>query len=1325
MRAFRYLALLAASVFATSAFAHKLVTPGYLFNSDPTCRQIGDTFYLFTTQDPFTVQFQRPNTFYRGMFAFHALTTQDFDHWVDHGSILTGRDVSWNAGAALWDGDAGIPANDRFYAYAPFRINSGSERNYGKYNIGVFTADHVEGPYKDVYGGPMKNVDGSPLLGLSPTVITAEDGSPYLIFGAGDTEKHEAWLAPLQANRVELAAAPRRLKVREKDACGNLEYYESPFLFHAQGKWYFTYVAYKEDKGPGCDPKGSYVEYVTADSIWGPFDGPPKRLLNRAFTGQESTQQGVCSFRGQLYLAYHVAHEEKPPFDDHHRQVAVTRLTVNSDGSLQTIDPATDAGAGTPGRSVLSLDAFAPRREAAEFHESHGVTAEPGESGEYRMRMSDGSWLRFNRMDFAGTARAFHAELIQSKSPSTLEIRLDSPTGQRVGTLNTHGAQSRTDLEIPVQGLHDVFLVARGDELGLTSFAFERNTQTAETIDPRAADLVGQMTLDEKVHQMQNAAPAIPRLGIPSYEYWNEALHGVARGGEATIFPQAIGMAATWDKELLLSEGKTIGVEGRARYNQAQREGNHDRYFGLTFWAPNINIFRDPRWGRGQETLGEDPFLTGTLATEFVRGIQGNDPHYLQAIATPKHFAVHSGPEPLRHGFNVDPSPRDLHETYLPAFRRTVVEGHAHSLMCSYNAIGGKPACANPDLLNKTLRGDWQFDGFVTSDCGAIDDITRGHHFTKNNVEGAAAAVRAGTDTACAFRDEYLDLAQAVRQHVIPESELDKSIARLLTARMRLGLFDPREQVPFSSIPVSENHSPAHRELALRAARESIVLLANDGTLPLKKSSRIAVIGPSATSLIALEGNYKGTPTAPVLPLDGMEAAFGADRIVYAQGAPFVTDIALPVPRTVFGAGLKAELFNGVGFAGAPVATRTDRQIDFDWNAAAPHPGVNPNSFSVRWTGTLAPPAPGDYRFEIADRRCDPSEDHENYTLKVEGAQEFRASSTCEDFGKPRSNVTLHFADTKPRRFLFEYTHQSPRFSAGVTLAWKAPDQTLLDEALLRARSADVVVAFVGLVPWLEGEEMPVHIPGFDGGDRTTLALPDSQTQLLTALEATGKPVVIVLESGSAIGLGKLGKGARAIVQAWYGGERGGQAIGEVLSGAVSPSGRLPVTFYASTSQLPPFADYSMQGRTYRYFAGQPEYPFGHGLSYTTFSYSDLHISAAKLKAGSTQALAVSVRNTGPVAAAEVVQLYLSVPGIKGAPLRSLKGYERVELAPGQTTTVRFNLSPRDLALAGDDGRLKIAPAQYRLWIGGGQPDTGAPGLRGQFEVTGSQVLEP
>ena len=1328
------------------AMAAKLVTPGSLFNSDPTCRQIGERFYLFTTQDPFTVQFQRDNQYFKGMYAYHALSTTDFDHWVDHGSILTSRDVSWNVGGALWDGDAGIPGNGRYYAYAPFRVNPASEANYGRFHIGVFEAGNVAGPYRAVFNSPM-TLDGQrPLEGLSPAVVQGDDGASYLLWGSGDTEKHEAWIARLKSNMTELDGKPRQLRVPLKDPCGNLEYYESPALLKMGARWILTYVAYKDAKGPGCDAKGSYVRYVSAASMFGPFDTKaPRTLIYPVPGGQESTQQGVCSYRGRSYLAYHVPYDDVMPYADHHRQVAVTALAILPDGSLQPIHPETDAGVGSPTLSELSLDAFAPRREVAEFTLRSGVTGEKGLAGEYQMKFKPGGYLVFRHMDFGSGPAAFRVEA-SAESPSVqawLDVRLGSPAGALIASVpvqTTGGPTTYRILTAPVtgsaRGNQDLVLVGRGtggDANGhlfnVTWFGFDPAAaplylDPSQPFTQRAADLVSRMSLDEKVHQMQNAAPAIPRLGVPSYEYWNEALHGVARGGEATVFPQAIAMAASWDKNLLHAEGNTIGVEGRARFNEAQREGNHDRYFGLTFWAPNINILRDPRWGRGQETLGEDPYLTGVLATEFVRGIQGDDPHYLQAIATPKHFAVHSGPEPLRHGFDVHPSPRDLNETYLPAFRRTVVAGHAHSLMCAYNAIDGKPACADEELLEKILRGDWGFDGFVTSDCGAIDDITHGHHLTATNVEGAAAAVRAGTDTACAFKDEYLDLSAAVRQHLLPETQLDVSLTRLFTARMRLGMFDPPDQVPFSSIPPGENHSQAHRELALRAARESVVLLKNDGILPITApTTRIAVIGPGATSLIALEGNYKGTPTAPVLPLDGMESEFGTARVTYAQGAPFVDQIALPVPRTVFGAGLQAQYFSGSNFQRLTY-TRTDRQIDFDWNAAAPAPGVSPNAFSVRWTGSIQVPAAGDYSFEVADRRCDPSQDHETYLVRIEGTEAFQAGSTCEDFGQPRKSVTIHFADTRPHRFIFEYTHQSPRFSAGVTLSWKAPTQALTDEAVAAARSADVVVAFVGLVPWLEGEEMPVHIPGFDGGDRTALSLPESQIRLLAALADTQKPLVVVLETGSAVTLGPLADSARAILEGWYGGERGGQAIAEVLSGSVNPSGRLPMTFYASVDQLPAFADYAMKGRTYRYFAGRPQYPFGYGLSYSHFKYSDLKITRTPLTAGDAQEVTVAVHNTSDRAGAEVVQLYLSA-SLAGTPLRSLKGFERIDLGPGETQSVRFELSSRDLAFAGDDGRWRIEPADYRLWVGGGQPDSGAAGMTGHFRVTGHEVLSP
>jgi beta-glucosidase len=861
---------------------------------------------------------------------------------------------------------------------------------------------------------------------------------------------------------------------------------------------------------------------------------------------------------------------------------------------------------------------------------------------------------------------------------------------------------------------------------GFALFCFPASAQLyrnpSAPIGERVDDLVKRMTLEEKVRQMQNDAPAIPRLGVPAYEYWSEALHGVARAGEATVFPQAIGMAATWDTDLFRREGETIGVEARARYNQAQREGNTGRYYGLTFWSPNINIFRDPRWGRGQETLGEDPYLTGALGTEFIQGMQGNDPRYLQAIATPKHYAVHSGPEPLRHGFNVNPSKRDLFETYLPAFRRAIVDGHADSIMCSYNAVDSKPACANPSLLEDILRRDWGFKGFVTSDCGAIEDITKGHHFTKSNAEGGALAVKAGTDTTCG--NEYVELVESVRAGLISEQEIDVSVKRLFTARMRLGMFDPSDSVPFSKIPITENHSQAHQQLSLRAARESMVLLKNDGLLPLDRGNQhIAVIGPGATSLIALEGNYKGTPTRPVLPLDGMESVFGADRISYSQGSPYVEQMAIPVPRTAFAQGLHAEFFNGIGFHGNPVATRTDRQIDFDWNAVAPAPGVTPNQFSARWTGTFTVPAPGDYSFQIDDRRCDPSEDKETYTIRVDGLDEFHSTSSCTDFGQPRKTLKFHFTDTHPRSFVLEYTHESPRFSAGVTFSWQAPPGALLERAVQVASAADVIVVFVGLTPWLEGEEMPLHVPGFNGGDRSEISLPEVQRKLLKALRATGKPIIIVLESGSAIGLGDDANGVNAILEAWYSGEYGGLAIAEILKGSVNPSGRLPVTFYSSVAQLPDFANYSMNGRTYRYFSGTPAYPFGFGLSYTSFSYSQLRLGSGQIQAGNGQTVSVNVKNTGNNAGDEIVQLYCSIKGVPNAPIRSLKGFRRVHLDPGQEKVLEFQLSSRDLALADGDGRLRITSATYDLWVGGGQPDAGVGGVSGTFQMHGDQEL--
>ena len=672
-------------------------------------------------------------------------------------------------------------------------------------------------------------------------------------------------------------------------------------------------------------------------------------------------------------------------------------------------------------------------------------------------------------------------------------------------------------------------------------------------VGQRVDDLISKMTLEEKVLQMQNSAPAIPRLGVSAYDWWSEGLHGVARSGHATVFPQAVGMAATWNSDLIFREGRVISTEARAKYNQAQRENIHGTYFGLTFWSPNINIFRDPRWGRGQETYGEDPFLTGKLGVAFVKGLQGNDPKYLQTVATPKHYAVHSGPESKRHGFNVNASPHDLEDTYLPAFRATVVEGGADSVMCAYNAVDGAPACANPFLLQKTLREAWGFQGYVTSDCYAITDFTKGHHFTPDDTHASIAAVRAGTDLTCG--EEYVTLAKAVQGGLIQESELDTSLRRLFTARFRLGMFDPPGAVPFNQIPYSQNDSPEHRNLALQAARESMVLLKNkDGVLPLKPNvKKIAVVGPNAEALISLEGNYNGAPSKPVLPLEGMRKHFaGKAEVLYAQGSSFVAELPVPVPSTVFHSGaklktsgLKAEYFTNLDFTGKPGLVRLDPQIQFDWSGASPAPGIPMGAFAVRWSGTLTPPAPGDYSFGIEQPFCWPCEDKESFKLYLD--DKLMMSSTQENRNPVVPQFQIHFADAKPHSFRLEYTHQAELYAAGLTLVWKAPTEVLREEAVKTARRADVVVAFVGLSPGLEGEEMGVRVEGFNGGDRTDIGLPRTQQDLLEALKATGKPLIVVLMNGSALAVNWVEEHAAAILEAWYPGGEGGTAIAETL----------------------------------------------------------------------------------------------------------------------------------------------------------------------------------
>jgi beta-glucosidase len=679
-------------------------------------------------------------------------------------------------------------------------------------------------------------------------------------------------------------------------------------------------------------------------------------------------------------------------------------------------------------------------------------------------------------------------------------------------------------------------------------------------IEKRVDDLVSRLTLEEKVLQMLNGAPAIERLGIPAYDWWNECLHGIARTKfKVTSYPQAIGMAATFDVDAMNAMGNYTAEEGRAIFNETNRTdtSSRRRYIGLTYWTPNINIFRDPRWGRGQETYGEDPYLTAMLAKAFVTGLQGNDPKYLKAAACAKHYAIHSGPEPSRHAFDVNITDHDLWDTYLPAFRELVVNAKVAGVMCAYNAYAGQPCCASDKLMTDILRNQWKFTGYVTSDCGAIDDFFNFHKTHPNAASAAADAVWHGTDIDCGTV-AYKALVQAVRDGKITEKQIDVSLKRLFTIRFRLGVFDPVEMVKYAQIPFSVLEKKEHKDHALKMARESIVLLRNTNhLLPLSRNvKKVAILGPNADNANTQLGNYNGEPSMVTTVLQGIKdkLASGVD-IFYSRAINFVDTIR-------------------------------------------------------------------------------------------------------QDFSK------------------------------------------LIDSV----KEADILIYVGGISPRLEGEEMRVSQRGFSGGDRTTILLPSVQTDFLKALKATGKPVIFVMMTGSAIAIPWEADNIPAIINAWYGGQATGTAVADILFGDYNPSGRLPVTFYKNDSDLPAFEDYSMANRTYRYFKGEPLYPFGFGLSYTTFNYSNIRLSKASMKKNESIQAEVTITNAGEYKGEEVVQLYVVHDGIDNAPLSALKSFKRISLSPKASQKVTFNVTSDLLTLVDATGKTVFTPGKVKLVIGSSSP---------------------
>ena len=866
----------------------------------------------------------------------------------------------------------------------------------------------------------------------------------------------------------------------------------------------------------------------------------------------------------------------------------------------------------------------------------------------------------------------------------------------------------------------------------LASRVYAQNSVTPAYLNPslpaeqRAADLVHRLTVEDKVTQLVNQSRAIPRLNVPAYDWWSEALHGVANTG-TTEFPEPVGLAATFDAEAIHRMAIAIGIEGRIKHAQFERAGHSNVMEGLDFWAPNINIFRDPRWGRGQETYGEDPFLTARMGVAFVTGMQGDDPKYYRVISTPKHYAVHSGPEPTRHTADVKVTKHDELDTYLPAFRATVTEGKAGSVMCSYNSVNGQPACVNEFLLQDQLRGKWHFQGYVVSDCGAIINIFRDHHFTNTQPEASALAVQRGMDNECLsfakVKDDhdYRPYLNAYKQGFLKESQIDTALIRLFTARMKLGMFDPPEMVPYSKIDEKELDSPAHREMARVLANESMVLLKNDGTLPLKKSGiKIAVVGPLADQTRYLLGNYNGRPTHTVSVLDGLKAEFPEAQISFVPGTQFLRNegdvIQASFLTTLEGQpGLAAEYATGEMFGVQQTVLAASHVNNVDLTAQdIPQEASGQYPLRVEWTGFLTPTETGDYnvgvRLEAGFGRV---------LLDGKPVAQVRAGSG----DGVQAKVGRVHLEKGEKVYLKVGYGQGSAGPVRAQLIWSKYDPKPSPEAIASAKNADAVIAVLGITSELEGEEMPVNEEGFKGGDRTSIDLPKPEEELLEAVATAGKPVVLVLANGSALAVNWAQERANAILESWYSGEEGGTAVAQTLSGKNNPAGRLPVTFYTGIEQLPPFEDYAMKGRTYRYFEGKPLYPFGYGLSYTTFSYRRLRLPKKAIHAGDPLTAEVTITNTGKRGGDEVVQLYLSFPNVPGAPLRALRGFMRVRLKPGESQMVRFELKDRDLSMVSEAGEPIIAEGKYSVSVGGGQLNTGAPVVAETFQVKGTKTL--
>jgi beta-glucosidase len=846
-------------------------------------------------------------------------------------------------------------------------------------------------------------------------------------------------------------------------------------------------------------------------------------------------------------------------------------------------------------------------------------------------------------------------------------------------------------------------IVLLGILSGLTASAQKFPYQNSKLpSEVRAKDLVSRLTLKEKVTLMKDISDAIPRLGIKKFNWWSEALHGYANQGPVTVFPEPIGMAASFDDQMVFHVFDAVSDEARAKNNEYKKKGESQRFHDLSVWTPNVNIFRDPRWGRGQETYGEDPYLTSRMGVQVVRGLQGPpEAKYRKLLACAKHYAVHSGPESTRHQLNLtDIDPRDLWETYLPAFKALVKEADVREVMCAYQRVDDEPCCGNSRLLGQILRNDWGFKYLVVSDCGAITDFYTSHKSSSDATHASAKAVLAGTDVECAGY-AFDKIPNAVAHGLIKESDINKSVIRLMTQRFELGEMDNDSLVPWTKIPSSVINSPAHQKLALDMAQESMTLLQNnDNILPLSKTIRkIAVVGPNAANTTMLWGNYNGTPLRTVNILDGIKAKIGTDNVIYDKACDLTED---KVTENVFNdctidgkPGLRATYWNNRNFEGTPVISEqlTSPVALTTLGAHQFAQGVNEENFSAKYETTYKPSFSGEIAFNMEATGA--------AELLIDGKQISRT-------GGWRSNPNkVHFNVQAGQEYKIEVRYrQLNNWSASLSLNFGREVPVTYNDLINNVKDADVVVFAGGISPRLEGEEMPVNLPGFKGGDRTDIELPAVQRNCIAALRNAGKKVILVNCSGSAMALVPEANNCEAILQAWYGGEFGGQAIADVLFGDVNPAGHLPVTFYKNVNQLPDFSDYSMKGRTYRYMTTAPLFPFGFGLSYTTFNIAGGKLNKSTIGKNESVNITVPIANTGKRDGTEVLQVYVRRVNDTSGLNKTLRAFKRIAVAAGKTEVASLTLPPKSFEFYdASDGEVRVLPGEYELLYGDSSDD--------------------